>query len=164
MKKQVLNNVSAIDVQAVQASLAIPLMVTSICVMLDILFHIRLKMVNCKNFAELAFWISSILISYFFPSILALACSLFWQYYFSDNWSGVKNEKGCLLFLLTLIYFVTYLVYLLYADTVFRYAFVVMNISYVLIVLNKCMDEKIFKKCSNRPKNKIKNAPFGEGK
>lgn len=160
MKKQVLNNVSAVDIKIAKATLIIPLAITIICSTFDILFHIRLNMVNCKNYKEWGFWILSTLISYFFPSFLALAYSSLWQYYFTDNWSGIKKGQGLLLFILTSIYFFLYIVYLLFANTPFIYAFIAINILYVWIVLNKCVNEKIFEKCSNRPKNKAKNIPF----
>lgn len=83
-----------------------------------------------------------------------------WQYYFTDNWSGVKEEKGLLLFVLTCIYFLLYIIYLLFADTGFIYVFTLINVLYVWVVLNKCIDEKILKRFSNRPKNKVKNVPF----
>lgn len=160
MKKQVINSVSAVDIQIVQATLIIPLAITVVCSTFDVLFHIRLGMVSYKICEEWVFWILGTLISYFFPSFLASAGSLVWQYYFTDNWSGVKEEKGLLLFFLTVIYFVLYIVYLLFANTRFIYVFTVINILYVLLVLNKCMDEKILRRRSNRPKNKVKNVPF----
>lgn len=159
MKKQVINNVSAIDVQIVQATLIIPLVITGICSTFDILFHIKLDMVNYKSCEEWAFWILGTLISYFFPSFLTSAGSLVWQYYFANNWSRVKKEKGLLLFSLTFIYFVLYIIYLLYADTAYVYFFTVINILYVWLVFNKCMDEKI-KRFSNKPKNEANNAPY----
>ena len=158
-----LNNVSAVDIKTVQATLIIPIAITFICSTLDILFHIQFKMINYRTFNEWGFWVSKTLISYFFPSILALAYSSLWQYYFTDNWSGIKKEQGLLLFILTSIYFFLYIVYLLFANTPFIYAFIAINILYVLFVFKKCMNKKIFKKCSNKPKNKIKNAPSGEG-
>lgn len=105
MKKQVINNVSAVDIQIVQATLIIPLAITVVCSTFDILFHIRLGTVGYEVCEEWVFWILGMLISYFFPSFLASAGSLVWQYYFTDNWSGVKEEKGLLLFVLSCIYF-----------------------------------------------------------
>lgn len=163
MGKKVLNNVSAVDIQIVQATLIIPLAITIICSTFDILFHIHLKMTNCNTFNEWGSWVSTTLISYFFPSILALICSLLRQQYFTDNWSGIKEEKKLLLFFLTFIYFLLYIIYLLFLNTLFVYVFIAINIFYVLFVFKKCVNKKIFKKCSNRPKNKIKNAPSGEG-
>lgn len=160
MEKQVINNVSAVDIQIVQATLIIPLAITIVCSTFDILFHIRLNTVGCETFEEWIFWILGTLISYFFPSFLASAGSLVWQYYFTDNWSGVKEEKGLLLFFLTCIYFLIYIIYLLFANTGFIYVFTIINVLYVWIVLNKCIDEKILKRFSNRPKNKVKNVPL----
>lgn len=160
MKKQVINNVSAVDIQIVQATLIIPLAITIVCSTFDILFHIRLGTVEYKTYEEWVFWILGMLISYFFPSFLASAGSLVWQYYFTDNWSGIKEEKGFLLFALTCIYFLIYIIYLLFADTRFIYVFTIINALYVWVVLNKCIDEKILKRFSNRPKNKVKNVPF----
>lgn len=160
MKKQVINNVSAVDIQIVQAALIIPLAITIVCSTFDILFHIKLGTVECKTCEEWVFWILGMLISYFFPSFLASAGSLVWQYYFTDNWSGIKEEKGFLLFALTCIYFLIYIIYLLFADTGFIYVFTIINVLYVWVVLNKCIDEKILKRFSNRPKNRVKNVPF----
>lgn len=160
MKRQVINNVSAVDIQIVQATLIIPLAITGVCSTFDILFHIRLGTVGYEVCEEWVFWILGTLISYFFPSFLASAGSLVWQYYFTDNWSGVKEEKGLLLFFLTLIYFVIYIVYLLFANTRFIYVFAIINVLYVWLVMDKCIDEKILKRFSNRPKNKVKNVPF----
>ena len=160
MKKQVINNVSAVDIQIVQATLIIPLAITVVCSTFDILFHIRLRTVEYEVCEDWVFWILGMLISYFFPSFLASAGSLVWQYYFTGNWSGIKEEKGLLLFVLSCIYFFLYIIYLLYEDTVFIYVFTIINVLYVWLVLNKCMDEKILKRFSNRPKSKVKNVPF----
>lgn len=50
MKNQVINNVSAVDIQTVQATLIIPLVITTICSAFDMLFHIKLGMDRIKWF------------------------------------------------------------------------------------------------------------------
>ncbi len=160
MKNQVINNVSAVDIQTVQATLIIPLAITAICSAFDMLFHIRLGMIELKTFDEWLFWIFGTLISYFFPSFLASAISLFWQYYFTNSWVGIKTGKGALLGISTLLYFVFYIIYLLFADTWFIFIFVLVNIIYVWYVLNQCIDKKVLKKNSIAPKDKVANNPF----
>lgn len=159
MKKQVVNNVSANDVRMVQAALVIPLAITILCSTFDILFHIRLDNTEFKNCEECLLWMVETLIAYFFPSFMAIACSMAWQYFFTDIWSGIKEEKGNILACATLIYFVLYIIYLLFENTIFVYAFVVISLIYVWLVLKKCIDGRIFIRSSNRPKSKIINFP-----
>ena len=160
MKNQVINSVSAVDIQTVRATLIIPLAITTICSCFDMLFHIKLGMIELNSFGQWLFWIFGTLISYFFPSFLASSSSLFWQYYFTDSWAGIKEGKGFLLGASTLLYFLLYIVYLLFADTWFIFVFVVVNIIYVWYDLNKCIDEKILKKVSITPNDKVINNPF----
>ena len=157
MKNQVKNNVSATDIQETQATLIIPLAITIICSTLDMLFRIKLGMIKIELLSDGIVWVLGTLISYYFPSFLALSCSLLWEYYFTDGWTGIKAGKGRLLFSSTVIYFVFYIIYLLCADTVFIYVFVVINIIYVWVVLKKCMDEKVLKGVSVAPNDKIRN-------
>lgn len=159
MKNQVKNDVSAADIQTVQATLIIPLAITVICSTFDMLFHIKLGMIELKGVMEWLYWIFGALISYFFPSFLASASSLFWQYYFTNSWAGIKKGKGLLLGIITLLYFVFYVIYLLFADTYFIFVFVILNILYVWCVLKKCLDEKILKKVSITPNDKVINTP-----
>lgn len=159
MKNQVKNDVSAADIQTVQATLIIPLAITVICSTLDMLFHIKLGMIELNGVKEWLYWIFGALISYFFPSFLASASSLFWQYYFTNSWTGIKKGKGLLLGIITLLYFVFYVIYLLFADTYFIFVFVILNILYVWCVLKKCLDEKILKKVSITPNDKVINTP-----
>lgn len=159
MKNQVINNVSAVDIQTVRATLIIPLAITTICSAFDMLFHIKLGMIKLNGFGQWLLWIFGTLISYFFPSFLAASSSLFWQYYFTDSWAGIKEGKGFLLGASTLLYFLLYIVYLLFADTWFIFVFVVVNIIYVWCVLDKCIDERILKKVSIAPNNKVVNDP-----
>lgn len=159
MNEQVKNDVSAADIQTVQATLIIPLAITGICSAFDMLFHIKLGMIELDAVNEWICWILGTLISYFFPSFLASASTLFWQYYFTDSWVGIKEGKGLLLGIITLLYFLFYIIYLLFADTNFIYAFVILNILYVWCVLRKCMDGKILKKVSGTPNDKIINTP-----
>lgn len=134
MKNQVKNDVSATDIQTVQATLIIPLAITVICSTLDMLFHIKLGMIKLNGVIEWLYWIFGTLISYFFPSFLSSASSLFWQYYFASSWAGIKKGKGLLLGVITLLYFVFYVIYLLYGNTNFIFAFVILNILYVWCV------------------------------
>lgn len=159
MEKPVVNSVSAVDKQIVRATLIIPLAITIICSTFDILFHIRLKMVEFTVLEEWMFWGLGLLISYFFPSLVATAGSLEWQYFFTDNFSGIKRGKGLLLSILTLIYFVLYIIYLLFADTIFIYVFTGINVLYVYVVLNKCIDEQVLKRSSTKPSNNVENYP-----
>lgn len=159
MKNQVKNDVSAADIQTVQATLIIPLAITVICSTLDMLFHIKLGMIKLNGVMEWLYWIFGTLISYFFPSFLASASSLFWQYYFTNSWAGIKRGKGLLLGIITLLYFLFYVIYLLFADTNFMFVFVILNILYVWCVLKKCLDEKILKRVSIAPNDKVINTP-----
>lgn len=159
MKNQVKNDVSATDIQTVQATLIIPLAITVICSTLDMLFHIKLGMIKLNGVIEWLYWIFGTLISYFFPSFLSSASSLFWQYYFTSSWAGIKKGKGLLLGVITLLYFVFYVIYLLYGNTNFIFAFVILNILYVWCVLKKCLDEKVLKKVSIIPNDKVINTP-----
>lgn len=159
MKNQVKNDVSATDIQTVQATLIIPLAITVICSTLDMLFHIKLGMIKLNGVIEWLYWIFGTLISYFFPSFLSSASSLFWQYYFASSWAGIKKGKGLLLGVITLLYFVFYVIYLLYGNTNFIFAFVILNILYVWCVLKKCLDEKVLKKVSIIPNDKVINTP-----
>jgi len=160
MKNQVINNVSAVDIKTVRATLIIPLAITTICSTLDMLFHIKLGMIELNRFDEWLFWIFGTLISYFFPSFLASSSSLFWQYYFTDSWAGIKEGKGLLLGASTSLYFLLYIIYLLFADTWFIFVFVIVNIIYVWYVLKKCIDEKVLNKFSIAPNDKVTNNPF----
>lgn len=157
MKNQVKNDVSVDDIQAIQADLIIPLVITIICSTFDMLFHIKLGMIELDGIMKWLYWIFGTLISYFFPSFLASAISLFWQYYFTNSWSGIKNGKGKLLGIITLLYFFFYVLYLLFADTNFMFIFVILNILYVWCVLKKCLDEKILKKVTTTPNDKVIN-------
>lgn len=160
MKNQIKNNVSATDIQTVQATLVIPLAITIICSTFDMLFHIKLGMIKLNGVMKWSYWIFGTLISYFFPSFLASASSLFWQYYFTNSWAGIKTGKGLLLGGITLLYFLLYVVYLLFADTSFTFVFVLLSLLYVWFVLKKCLDEKIFKKVSITPNDKVMNTPI----
>lgn len=160
MNNQVKNDVSDTDIKMAQATLIIPLVITVICSTLDMLFHIKLGMIKLNGVIEWMYWISGTLISYFFPSFLASASSLFWQYYFTDGWAGVKKGKGLLLGVITLLYFLFYVIYLLFADTNFIFVFVILNILYVWCVLKKCLDEKLLKKIFITPNDEVMNTPI----
>lgn len=161
MKNQIINSVSAYEINIVRSSLMIPLLITVVCSTLDLFFHIRFNMVDFECCEECVFWVLETLISYFFPTFLSATVSLIIQcFVFTDNWSGVKDEKGFLLIILTLIYLVLYIIYLTFTNTKFVYVFCVINILYVWLVLNKCIDEKILKRLSTKPNNTVKNVPF----
>ncbi len=123
------------------------------------LFRIKLGMIKIELLNDGIVWVLGTIISYYFPSFLALSCSLLWGYYFTDAWKGVKEGKGGLLAGSTLVYFLLYIIYLLCADTVFIYVFVVINIIYVWVVLKKCMDEKVLKGVSVAPNDKVRSDP-----
>ena len=165
MGNQVKNEAGAVDIQAVRAALLIPLVITVICSTFDMLFCIRLNMLELGSNEDVLFWVFKTLISYFFPSFFAAAVTLLWQYYFADVYSGVKAEKGLLLGISTLVYFFLYIIYLLYADTYYIIFFVIINLLYVWVVINKCIDDKILNKISTVPKGKaVNNSSWYEGR
>lgn len=146
MENRIENDVSDNDIQIARATLAIPLAITIICSTLDMLFHVKLGIIKLNSVIKFLYWIAGTIISYFFPSFLASACYLLWQYHFTNSWSGIKKGKGLLLGITTLLYFVFYIIYLLFANTIFVFVFIILNILYVWCVSKKCLDEKVLKK------------------
>lgn len=159
MTDTIKNQVSAIDVKTVRASLAIPMGITIFCSAFDMLFHIKLHMISATIPKEILFWVLNTLISYFFPSFFAAALALLWQYYFAGNWSGIKAGHGMRLFIGTLIFFACYIVYLLYADTYYIIVFAVINVGYAFFVARKCIDRRIFRNIPEEPSGKVSNSP-----
>ena len=131
MNEQVKNDVSAADIQTVQATLIIPLAITGICSAFDMLFHIKLGMIELDGVNEWICWILGTLISYFFPSFLASASTLFWQYYFTDSWVGIKEGKGLLLGIITLLYFL----YNIFVVCRYKFYICICNIKYIICMV-----------------------------
>ena len=146
MKNRIENDVSDDDIQIARATLIIPLAITIICSTLDMLFHVKMGIIKLNGVINLLYWMAGTFISYFFPSFLASACFLLWQYYFTNSWSGIKQGKGLLLGIITLLYFLFYIIYLLFANTIFVFVFIILNILYVWCVLKKCLDERVLKR------------------
>lgn len=161
MKNHKENNVTIDDIHSIRASLLIPLGITIICSFLDLMFQFKFGRIISETLSKRVIYIFGVLISYFFPSFLASAISLWWQYYFTDKWSGIKNNKGFLLSMASLTYVVFYIVYLLYSDTIFVFVFTLINILYVWCVLSKCIDKRMLKSDSLTPQNEITKSPSG---
>lgn len=159
MTGKVKNQVSAIDVKTVRASLVTPIVVTIFCFALDIVVHIKFQMVSISTVKEFLFWSLGTLISYFFPSFIAASITLLCQYYFAESWSGIKAGKGMRLFIGTLIFFFLYIVYLLFADTYYIIIFAVINIGYAFFVAENCIDPRIFRRIAGEPGGKVSNSP-----
>lgn len=159
MGKQVKDVVSAVEIDGVRASLLIPLVITAVCSVFDMLFRIKLGMTVIATFEEGLFFVLGTLISYFFPSFLGAASTLLWQYYCGGGWAGIRKGKAGLLGISTLVYFVLYIVYLLYADTYYIVIFTLINVVYVLIVYLRCIDERVLNKAPVTLGNEIEKTP-----
>lgn len=171
MSKQTEKQATTTDVVNARALLMIPLIITIVCAFFDIIFQWRLgiltevangadtaEIVENVQWFEILCKILGILISYFFPAFLSAAITFFWQYYFSNTWSGVRYGKGILLGSLTLLYFVLYIVYLLFSNTFYIIIFAIISGVYVALILNKCIDAKIFQ-ADTSPGTKVVNTP-----
>ena len=147
------------DINAVRASLIIPLIITVFCACLDMLCQIKNELFLFENYQNTIFWILGTLISYFFPSFFSAAILLLWQYYFAKSWSGLKKGIGLKLLGATIFFFFFYIVYLLFAKTWYIYCFTVINIIYACFVAGKCIDHVILQPSSETPRNNVNRSP-----
>lgn len=158
MSREIKNAVSENEIKVVLASLIIPAIVTVVCSSCDILFHYRLGATNCSTFKEWVFWGIRTLTSYFFPTIFASTLNFIWQYYLSENWSGIKDKKGIILSLGCFAYFMMYIVYLLFDESYYIIAFTIINVIYVRFVYG-CIDDRVFKMSNTLMANEINSNP-----
>jgi hypothetical protein len=159
MASKIKNEVTAMDIYMVQASVAIPFGITIICSFFDIIFHVRLKTVSYDATISWFIWGTGVLISYFFPTFLAAALSLCWQYYFTDSWSGLKGRYALPLAIACIVYFSLYIVYLLFSETVYAFLFLTLSIGFAAFVFKKCIDPKVLSKIHTGIGNKVVKEP-----
>jgi len=125
---------------AYRASLIIPLTITSVCTVLDLVSKSRIAKLDVLHIK----YICDVVISYFFPSILATSLGMMWTYYFGTGISGIKEGYGIRFSGLTGLLFLSYIIGLFFADkTAISVFFLILLCIYLTVVFRSCMDQTL---------------------
>lgn len=92
------------DIENVRANLIIPLVVTTVCVIFDILFYFHLDK-NDSGLYVACLWLFTAINSYYFPTLLSMSAMLLWQHYFSKEYSGIARKAPIMICIITAIFF-----------------------------------------------------------
>ena len=127
---------------AYQATIYIPLTITAVCTVLDLVSKSRIAHENILDL----FYICSVIISYFFPSILATALGMMWIEYFGNAFSGIKKGYGLKFSAYTGLLFIIYIISLFFSDyKITSLVFLVVLCAYLNSILRKCMDRTVLR-------------------
>ena len=127
---------------AYQATIYIPLTITAVCTVLDLVSKCKIAHVNIWDL----FYICDVLTSFFFPSILATALGMMWTQYFGNAFSGIKDGYGIRFSAYTGLLFILYIISLFFSDSKYRsVAFLVVLCGYLFLILHRCMDRAVLR-------------------
>lgn len=145
----------------VRVLLVLPLLITGCCALFDMVVHIQFNLVDFKGSLSIIQWVCRTLVSYFFPSFLVTSLTLLWQDFFTDSWSGIKEGKGSLFLKIVIIYFISYIFYLLLINTSYVIVFVGINLVYVILVLCFTVDDRVLSNKDDKslPKDSVIKTP-----
>ena len=125
------------DVLSFQASIYIPIILTMICSLFDILSKWQILGVDILK-DEL---IVNTVLSYFFPTVLAAVLGMLWTQFFGTGVSGIKNGFEIRFSIWTGSLLIVYLISLFFVKYHWMpYMFLVYMVLYVYISLKKYLD------------------------
>lgn len=133
------------EVKIVEARylIIIPILITGVCVVIDIVANISHDYYKCMNICEIAENISRCIISSFFPSLISIVIVMLWQRRFdrSDIY-GIKKGRVGYGAMLTVVLGLFYIVCLMLFGLVAAIVFIICMVIYCKCIYT-CLNEEI---------------------
>ncbi len=148
------------DVISFQASVYIPMIITIICSLFDILSKWQLLDIDILKDEVIV----NVVLSYFFPTVFAAALGMLWTRFFGSGISGIKYGFEVRFFLWTVGLFIVYLINLFMIKICWvPYIFLIYILIYVYVSFKKYLNFELLKDIGlEKNKLDIKRASGGD--
>lgn len=123
--------------------IVIPILITCICVVLDIVANISAGYFDDMRVIEIAENICRNIVGYFFPSILSIVIVMLWQKRVKrEDIYGIKNDKVGYCVIITCVFSTCFIIYLMLFK-VFTAVVFIIGMGIYSILIYKCLNEEI---------------------
>ena len=141
------NNNEELKITEARYLIIIPIIITIVCGILDIVANISDDVYKSMIPYDVAVNILRSVIGYLFPSLLSIVVAMLWQQRFKrEDLYGIKEDKCGYCLIVTVFYGTCFIACLMVYNLVTAIIFIALTIGYCVIIYKKCLNEKIVSK------------------